>query len=212
MTTSINAPTSRFHDDLTAILPRLRRHGLSLTHDRHATEDLVQNTVMRALAAQHSFQPGTNFGGWINMILRNEFVSGIRRKRLTVPFDDVADEFIAVAPPHEDQLMVHELAAALGRLPRNQRNAILLATLSGLNYDQIAEALKCRPGTIKSRISRARQQLKADLMGVAVGDKRIVPHHDRPSLRRAPTARRPSVGNWLPPLHLDPVMQMAAAQ
>ena len=81
-----------FHDDLKEILPRLRRHALALTRNRDSMEDLVQDTVVRALAAQDSFTPGTNFAAWIHKILRNEFISKIRKNRNTVPLDAMVAE------------------------------------------------------------------------------------------------------------------------
>lgn len=159
-----------FHDDLKAILPRLRRHALALTRNRDAMEDLVQDTVVRALAAQDSFTPGTNFAAWIHKILRNEFISKVRKNRQVVPLDEVVAERIAVPESHEDRLVLRELIAAIDRLPETQREALLLSTLSELNHDQIAEVMGCRSGTVKSRISRARRQLHSDLLGTAIGD------------------------------------------
>ncbi|MCC6471034.1 MAG: sigma-70 family RNA polymerase sigma factor [Alphaproteobacteria bacterium] len=185
-----------FHDDLKAILPQLRRHALALTRNRHGMEDLVQDTVVRALAAQTSFQPGTNFAAWMHKILRNEFISGIRKKRDTVPLDDVVAKRIAVAESHDDRLVLRELVGAIDRLPVAQREALLLSTLSELNHDQIADVMGCRTGTVKSRISRARRQLHEDLLGVSASD---VP---------APEARRSDRGG----VSCDPADTGTAAQ
>lgn len=170
MRKELGALVMSFHDDLRAVLPRLRRHGLALTRNRHAMEDLVHDTVVRALAAQNTFQPGTNFPAWIHRILRNEFISGARKARHIVPLDDLMVERISVAESQGDRLVARELIGAIDRLPAAQREALLLSALSELNYDQIAATMACRPGTVKSRISRARRQLNCDLMGVAVGD------------------------------------------
>jgi RNA polymerase sigma-70 factor (ECF subfamily) len=171
MDTSPGASANVFHNQLEANLPRLRRHGLALTRNRHAMEDLVQETVMRALAAEASFEPGTNFGGWINMILRNQFISNVRRARTLVPLGDAVDEFFAVASQHDERFILHELTAAIDRLPRGQRDALLLSALSDLSYAQIAAVLACRTGTVKSRVSRSRSRLRDELIGVAAGDK-----------------------------------------
>ncbi len=160
-----------FHDDLKEILPRLRRHALALTRNRDSMEDLVQDTVVRALAAQDSFTPGTNFAAWIHKILRNEFISKIRKNRNVVPLDDMVAERIAVPESHEDRLVLRELITAIDRLPSAQREALLLSTLSDMNHDQIADVMGCRSGTVKSRISRARRQLHTDLMGTSVADE-----------------------------------------
>ena len=160
-----------FHDDLKAILPQLNRHALALTRNRHAMEDLVQDTVVRALAAADSFQPGTNFAAWMHKILRNEFISGIRKKRDLVPLDVVAGH-VAVAESQEQRLVLRELLGAMDRLPAAQREALLLSTLSDLNHDQIADVMGCRTGTVKSRISRARRQLHDELMGAPADEVR----------------------------------------
>jgi RNA polymerase sigma-70 factor (ECF subfamily) len=194
-----------FHDDLIGMLPRLRRHAMSLTRDRHAMEDLVQNAVVRALNAQDSFQPGTNFAGWMHKILRNEFISGLRKTRNTVALDDLAAERAATAETHEDHLVVRELEVALDKLPPAQREAVMLATLSELSHEQIAEVMGCRVGTVKSRICRARRQLQAYLMGeeivvtaadesVADGEESVVDRPERPQRKAAPRA----VSNQVP--------------
>jgi RNA polymerase sigma-70 factor, ECF subfamily len=211
MDTRLEAPASGFHDNLKANLPRLRRYGFALTHNHHAMEDLVQATVLRALAAQASFQPGTNFGGWIHVILRNEFISAMRKNRMAVPLDGVVDELVEVAPSHEDRLMVRELAGALDRLPRNQRDAILLSTLRGMSHVQIAEVMGCRIGTIKSRICRARDTLHESLMGVAVGDEKIVPTNGMRLFRRSTAAERPTAGHRRSSRRVEPAMQLAIA-
>jgi len=69
------------HEQLKAILPRLRIYALSLTRDRDAADDLVHDTVIKALTGRHSFQPGTNLAAWLFRIQRNEFISGLRRQR-----------------------------------------------------------------------------------------------------------------------------------
>src|SRR5882757_6166056 len=76
-----------FHEQLKAILPRLRIYALSLTRDRDAADDLVHDTVIKALTGRRSFQPGTNLAAWLFRIQRNEFISGLRRQRPSVPVD-----------------------------------------------------------------------------------------------------------------------------
>ena len=79
--------TRDFHEQLKTILPRLRIYALSLTRDRDAADDLVHDTVIKALTGRNSFQPGTNLAAWLFRIQRNEFISGLRRRRPTVPVD-----------------------------------------------------------------------------------------------------------------------------
>ena len=91
--------TGDFHADLTTILPRLRIYALSLTRDPDRADDLVQQTVVKSLAGRQSFRPGTNFAGWLFRIQRNEFISGLRRQRPTVPMDDAIANTLSHPPP-----------------------------------------------------------------------------------------------------------------
>src|SRR6201985_3996306 len=81
-----------FHEQLKAILPRLRVAAMSLTRDRDAADDLVHDTVIKALTGRESFEPGTNLSAWVFRIQRNEFISGLRRMRPPVPVDSASAE------------------------------------------------------------------------------------------------------------------------
>lgn len=153
-----------FHDQLKVVLPRLRIYALSLTRDRDSAEDLVHDTVVKALAGRHSFQPGTNLAAWLFRIQRNEFISGIRRQRPTVPVDTAIAESLS-HPPHQDSgLVMREFMGAFSKLTSAQREALLLAVLEGLPYESIAEHTGVSVGTVKSRISRARDSLERMLI------------------------------------------------
>ena len=84
-----------FHDQVIAILPKLRIQALALTRNRAAAEDLVQDAVCNALSAQQSFIPGTNFPAWMHRILRNRFISNLRKRRDTTDIDDVPSSVFA---------------------------------------------------------------------------------------------------------------------
>ena len=153
-----------FHEQLKTILPRLRIYALSLTRDRDAAEDLVHDTVVKALTGRHSFQPGTNLAAWLFRIQRNEFISGLRRRRPTVPVDTAIAESLS-HPPHQDSgLIMREFMSAFGKLAAAQREALLLAVLEGLPYETIADHTGVSVGTVKSRISRARDTLERLLL------------------------------------------------
>lgn len=154
-----------FHDELISVLPRLRIQALALTRNRSAADDLVQDAVTSALAAKHSFTPGTNFGAWMHRILRNRFISNLRRQRETGDIEDVPSSAFAVGPDQHDHLALRELSAALTRLPADQREALFMVVLEGLSYEEVAEATNCAVGTAKSRVFRARRQLEAWLTG-----------------------------------------------
>jgi RNA polymerase sigma-70 factor, ECF subfamily len=161
-----------FHDDLTLILPRLRRIAFAMTHDWHAADDLVQEAATKALAAQVSFEPGSNFGGWIYRILRNEFLSAVRRARKTVHIEDVAEGLLRREANQEEHVMAREVAAALQTLPPHQREALILAAIETLSYEEIAQRTDVSVGTAKSRVFRARRMLQRQLLSDAGGDVR----------------------------------------
>ncbi|MBN9538617.1 MAG: sigma-70 family RNA polymerase sigma factor [Reyranella sp.] len=153
-----------FHEQLKTVLPRLRIYALSLTRDRDAAEDLVHDTVVKALTGRNSFQPGTNLAAWLFRIQRNEFISGLRRRRPTVPVDTAIAESLS-HPPHQDSgLIMREFMNAFGKLAAAQREALLLAVLEGLPYETIADHTGVSVGTVKSRISRARDTLERLLL------------------------------------------------
>ncbi|AHK72373.1 putative RNA polymerase sigma-70 factor family protein [Gluconobacter oxydans DSM 3504] len=150
-----------FHDQVIAILPKLRVQALSLTRNRAAAEDLVQDAVCNALAAQNSFIPGTNFSAWMHRILRNRFISDLRKRRETTDIDDVPASSFASPATHEDNLALKDLSMALSRLPADQREALVMVVIQGMSYEALAEATDCAVGTAKSRVFRARRQLEA---------------------------------------------------
>lgn len=154
-----------FHGLLVALLPKLRVQALALTRNRASADDLVQDAVANALAAQDSFTPGTNFAAWMHRILRNRFISTLRKQRETTDIDDLPMSAIAVGAAHEDRLVLKELSKALSKLPSDQREALFMVVLQGLSYEEVAEATGCAVGTAKSRVFRARRQLQVWLNG-----------------------------------------------
>jgi len=153
-----------FHDQLKAILPRLRVYALSLTRDRDAADDLVHDTVIKALTGRKSFEPGTNLSAWVFRIQRNEFISGLRRLRPSVPVDSAIAETLSHQPHQESRLVMREFMSAFGKLAATQREALLLAVLEGQSYEVIASHTGVSVGTVKSRISRARDTLERLLL------------------------------------------------
>lgn len=156
-----------FHDQVISILPKLRIQALALTRNRSAAEDLVQDAVCNALSAHASFIPGTNFPAWMHRILRNRFISNLRKRRETTDIDDVPQVAFATEAAHEDRLALKELGRAMTRLPADQREALVMVVVHGMSYETLAEATGCAVGTAKSRVFRARRQLEAWLLGEA---------------------------------------------
>jgi RNA polymerase sigma-70 factor (ECF subfamily) len=177
-----------FHDQLIAILPKLRVQALALTRNRTSAGDLVQDAVCNALSAQSSFIPGTNFAAWMHRILRNRFISNLRKRRDTTDIDDVPASTFATKGAHEDRLALKELGAAMNRLPTDQREALIMVVVHGMSYEALADATGCAVGTAKSRVFRARRQLEAWLL-----DERPAAPKTLALAQRTPTARS-SVG------------------
>ncbi|MBB2156002.1 sigma-70 family RNA polymerase sigma factor [Gluconacetobacter diazotrophicus] len=157
--------TNNFHDQVISILPRLRVQALALTRNRTMAEDLVQDAVCNALAAKESFIPGTNFSAWMHRILRNRFISDLRKRRETTDIEDVPAAALATSASHEDRLALKDLALAMDRLPDDQREALIMVVLHGMSYESLAEATGCAVGTAKSRVFRARRQLESWMTG-----------------------------------------------
>lgn len=157
--------TATFHEQIIAILPKLRVQALALTRNRAAAEDLVQDAVCNALSAQDSFIPGTNFPAWMHRILRNRFISNLRKRRDTTDIEDVPASALATDAAHEDRLALKELAGAMTRLPHDQREALVMVVVHGMSYEALADATGCAVGTAKSRVFRARRQLESWLLG-----------------------------------------------
>jgi RNA polymerase sigma-70 factor (ECF subfamily) len=159
--------TAAFQSQIISILPKLRVQALALTRNRAAADDLVQDAVCNALAAERSFIPGTNFAAWMHRILRNRFISNLRKCRDTTDIDDVPSSAFATNGAHEDRLALKELAVAIARLPADQREALIMVVIHGMSYEALAEATGCAIGTAKSRVFRARRQLETWLLGDA---------------------------------------------
>ena len=154
-----------FHDQMIAILPKLRVQALALSRNRSAADDLVQEAVAKALAARHSFEEGTNFSAWMHRILRNTFISWIRRRRETQDLEHAPADVVGVPGNAFDNVVVRELSGALARLSPEQRESLVMVSVQGLSYEQVAEITGVAVGTAKCRVFRARRLLQAMLMG-----------------------------------------------
>ncbi len=158
------AEEKSFKRELLASLPSLRAFAISLVQHGDRADDLVQDTLMKAWANQHSFQMGTNIKAWLFTILRNEFYSKMRKQGREVrDTDGLMTESMAVHPAQYGHLDMQDFKVALDKLPSDQREAIILVGASGFSYEEAAEICGCAVGTIKSRVSRARLGLKETL-------------------------------------------------
>ena len=155
---------SGFAADLIAVLPDLRRYALSLTRSASESDDLVQYTLLKAWEHRTSFSPGTRLKAWLFTILRNGHLNGRIKYRREVP--DPEGTYAAGLSSLADQehrLDVRDVQAALDRLEPAQREALLLVAIEDLSYEAAAERIGCPAGTVKSRVSRARNRLAVEL-------------------------------------------------
>ena len=149
-------------------IPALRRYALFLCQDRDRADDLVQECLTRAIANLEKFQEGTNLRAWLLAILRNfYFNNDVRRagreRQWASEEEERANHPISV-PAQTDAVALLELEQAMIRLPDEQREVVLLVGAEGMSYEEAAQLLALPIGTVRSRLSRARQRLLS-LMG-----------------------------------------------
>ena len=154
-------PDDEFKDQLGAVIPHLRAFGRSLSGSRDLADDLVQETLLKAWAARKRFQAGTNMRAWTFIILRNLFLSQMRRARFKGEWDDITAAKILAAPASQDRhIELGDMQRALMYLPQPQREALILVGAGGFAYEEAAEICGCAVGTIKSRVARGRVALE----------------------------------------------------
>ena len=157
-----------FKRDLVGLIPHLRAFARTLCGDAAAADDLAQDAVMKAWDARSSFQMGTNMKAWTFMILRNQFYSEKRRSWRSTQLDQEAAERTLVATDDPaSPIALDEMRLALGMLPSEQREALILVGAGGFAYEEAADICGCAVGTVKSRVSRARRALHGILEGGA---------------------------------------------
>ena len=150
-----------FRQLLVSYLPQLRGIARALAGHRDRADDLVNDTILKALSAEAQFQPGTNLKAWLMTILRNHYINGLRRGRLEVQsVDDIPESAMPTAPNQEHAVEMNEVAAALQRMSAEHREILVLVSAAGLSYEEAAIVCDCAVGTIKSRLNRARSELK----------------------------------------------------
>ena len=153
-----------FRTELTEALPGLRVFALSLIADASRADDLVQETVLRAWARQELFVSGSNLKAWLCTILRNQFYTECRKRKREVEDVDGAAAAQLMAPSAQEHSSdLQTVWSHIGKLPELQREALLLVGAQGLTYEAAAEVMGCQTGTVKSRVSRARALLVAEL-------------------------------------------------
>jgi RNA polymerase sigma-70 factor (ECF subfamily) len=162
------APTMK--EAMLGAIPSLRAFAISLSGNVERADDLVQETLMRAMAHMDSFEPNTNMPAWLFTILRNLYRSEYRKRRRDVEDTDTryADS-PHLQPEQFGRIDFGEFRASLAKLPHDQREALLLVGASGFSYEEAAAICECAVGTIKSRVNRARTRL-TELLALEEGD------------------------------------------
>ncbi len=151
--------------------PRVYRLAYRLTGDPHEAEDLTQDVFVRVFRSLDSYRPGT-FEGWLHRITTNLFLDKMRRRQ-RIRFDALTEELSARLPlratgtdPEQVYAMTHldgDIQAALNALPPQFRAAVVLSDIEGLSYEEVAQTLGIKMGTVRSRIHRGRALLRQSL-------------------------------------------------
>lgn len=149
-------------DELVRWIPNLRAFALSLTQSAQHSDDLVQDTLVKALSNLDKFQTGTNLRAWLFTILRNSFYNDIRYRKYhqTTPLEEAGPGHLELRASQEKYIEFQDVLKSLNRLAPEQREAIILIAAEGLSYEEAAAVCNCPVGTVKSRLSRARQRLE----------------------------------------------------
>lgn len=175
---------TEFKAELARVIPHLRAFGRSLSGNRDLADDLVQETLLKAWAARKRFQAGTNMRAWTFIILRNLFLSQMRRARFKGEWDDLTASKILAAPASQDRHVdLGDLQRALLHLPQPQREALILVGAGGFAYEEAAEICGCAVGTIKSRVARGRVALEQLMSGGDLPSRRDQPASDETALQ-----------------------------
>ncbi|MEQ8410090.1 MAG: sigma-70 family RNA polymerase sigma factor [Erythrobacter sp.] len=155
---------AEFKRELTEVVPHLRAFARGLCGRPDMADDLVQETLLKAWAAQERFEPGTSMRAWTFVILRNAYLTDMRRNRFRGEYDEGVAERILTAPAgQEEPLHLSDMHRALLTLPPERREALLLVGAGGFSYEEAAQICGCAVGTIKSRVGRARAALNSML-------------------------------------------------
>lgn len=153
------------NQQLTQEMPRLEKFAIRLTRNQHDADDLLQSTLLRAIEKKHLFQEGTDLFKWTSKMMYNLFVSGYRRK---VKFETQYDpesyiENQAVDAPQDTQIELMKVKEAMALLSSEHQEVLVMVCVQGMRYQDVAKALDVPVGTVRSRLSRAREQLQAHL-------------------------------------------------
>lgn len=173
------------------LLVPLRRYARSLTRDTLRADDLVHDTLVRALETGQSLRPDTNLRTWMMTVLHNVFIDDQRRRHVESRHAEalvrMGDD--AVPPAQEGQVRLAQIRRAFGTLPEEQRAALHLVTIEGMAYADAAAVLGIPIGTLMSRLGRGRAALRAFEEGQAGDAQALSVPPTRPRLQLVPRGR-----------------------
>lgn len=162
MTDRLRSPPAEeaFRDELLSVLPHLRAFARGLSGRPDFADDLVQEALIKAWTARERYTAGTNMRAWTFAILRNHFLSELRKNRRMTELDEgAAERLLVMEADQESPLHLGDMESALQKLAPERREAVLLVGASGFSYEEAAEIAGCPIGTMKSRVARARGDL-----------------------------------------------------
>jgi RNA polymerase sigma-70 factor (ECF subfamily) len=199
---------SDFRRALTDLIPQMRAFARSLTGgNRDLADDLVQDSLVKAIRAERQFTPGSNLGAWLFTILRNTFRNHVGSKRAKVEvYGEDLERLMWSAAPQEGRLETMAFRHAFRQLSPAHREVLVLSILQGQSYEAIAALCGCRVGTVKSRVNRARAQLKAMLFDGELPVRAQPSASEQPAAMAAPPIEGVSAvpAAQLPAAALDP--------
>ena len=157
--------TSSFEDQLSELLPRLRRFAHALSRDPADADDLTQSTIERALRSRNQWQAGTKLDSWCYRIMRNLWIDTARARARKNAREAPEEEGLTVGDDPRDSMDaavdLKRIMAAMGRLPDEQREIVALILIEGFGYREVSEMLGLPMGTVSSRLVRGRTALLA---------------------------------------------------
>lgn len=157
-------------DAVVDLIPALRAFARTFCRDQAEADDLVQETLVKAIAKIHQFEPGTRLKSWLFTIMRNAFYNRAVVLRREAPgAADCVATLPVTAATQEWSVRGSELRDALRRMPTVQRDILVAVTIEGVSYLEAAERFECDIGTVKSRLFRARARLLRELGADSVG-------------------------------------------
>jgi RNA polymerase sigma-70 factor (ECF subfamily) len=155
-----NSADEAFRRELLSTLPHLRAFARGLSGRPDYADDLAQEAAIKAWTARERYTPGTNMRAWTFAILRNHYLSELRRNRRQTDLDEgVAEKLLVMDADQEGGLHLSDMETALLQLPPERREAVMLVGAGGFTYEEAAEIADCAVGTMKSRVARARAEL-----------------------------------------------------